>query len=50
MIRRILTWAGVTMFIFWLVTDPAAAGSTVHVIAHGLASAGASVGRFVKSL
>ena len=49
-LKPIVTWAIVIFIGFYLVTQPAAAGHTVHNILSGLKSAGNSLATFFNSL
>jgi hypothetical protein len=49
-LKSVLTWAIVIFIAFYLVTQPTAAGHTVHNLLSGLKSAGNSLATFFNSL
>lgn len=50
MLKKIIGAVIVIFVIYYLVSDPQGAGSTVHAAFNGLKSAGVSVTQFVRSL
>lgn len=50
MLRKVIGWGIVAMLMFWMFTSPGGAAGAVHSAFHGLATAGASLGSFVKAL
>jgi hypothetical protein len=50
MLKKVITWAIVVFIVYYLVSNPHGAAGTVHGVAHGLRSAGASLSKFVSSL
>jgi hypothetical protein len=49
-LKQIITWAIVIFIVFYVVTQPAAAGAVVHNILSGLKSAGSSIATFLNSI
>lgn len=49
-LKAVITWAIVLFLVFYVVTQPAAAGHAVSAIFNGLKSAGHSLATFVNSI
>jgi hypothetical protein len=49
-LKKYLTWALGAFVVFYLLKSPGGAARVVHNTAHGLASAGDSLSRFVNAL
>lgn len=50
MLKKLAGYAIAGILVFWLISDPSAAASAAHTAVSGLASAGTSLGKFVKGL